>query len=109
MRCGEPFLEALILFSIVPYQTAGSLTSVRADALWWHDHLETVKAPTVSLEQILQVTRMCSLAAECVRLLQNVFSYYRMCSLTVECVHLLQNVFCYSRMCSLTVECVLLL
>ena len=27
--------------------------------------------------------RMCSLAIECVLLLQNVFSYYRMCSLTL--------------------------
>ena len=39
---------------------------------------------------------------ECVPflLLKNVFSYYRMCSLAVECVLLLQNVFAYN-------ECVL--
>ena len=53
---------------------------------------------------------MCSLAIECVLLLQSVFSYllYRVCSLTAECVLLLQNAFSYYRMCSLTIECVLL-
>ena len=40
--------------------------------------------------------RMCSLATECVLLLQNVFSWNSMCSLATECVLLLQNVFsCY--------------
>ena len=59
---------------------------------------------------------------------RNVFPYSRMCSLAIECVLLLQalllqnttaecgqnplayrNVFPYSRMCSLAIECVLLL
>ena len=44
---------------------------------------------------------MCSLTAECVRLLQSVFSYYRMCSLV-----LLQNAFSYTTTCSLPMTCV---
>ena len=37
----------------------------------------------------LCVVKMCSLAIECVLLLQNVFFYYRMCSFTIKCVFLL--------------------
>ena len=42
-----------------------------------------------------------ALTTECVRLLQNVFSYYRMCSLV-----LLQNAFSYTTTCSLPMTCV---
>ena len=40
---------------------------------------------------IMVATGMCSLATECVLLLQNVFSCYRMCSLATECVLLRKN------------------
>ena len=52
----------------VPYQSSGSLTSLRAEAWWWHDHLETVTAPTESLPAILrrhQVQRVRFLKLDC--------------------------------------------
>ena len=47
---------------------------------------------------------MCSLTAECVLLLQNVFSYYRMWNTHARCM-MTQNVFSYYRMYSLLRFC----
>ena len=52
----------------VPYQSSGSLASFRAQVWWWHDHLETVTAPTESLPAILrrhQVQRLRFLKLDC--------------------------------------------